>query len=643
MKVQQMKIAIWTLMAIAMPLATLHAENIEPPKVQLVDKFGVNMANGQVTHSIGLVSIGSAMGLDDTISVYANEFNYTGYRGFNHKYWATASDVTINNSNVPGLTPRHIMRVYGPVGSADFAYYVGGVLQDYGTATSGYTYVPLGDARNTLDAIGEELVWTTANGTVLRFARAGENPRPASFGGLLKSIEYPNGFIVTITAGGISVNTNTGFQLKQVFEADTANCFNVYPLVRTSAESGWSLHNPKQIVAINAAHEHCAVTEATCPLTMNWPKATIQWPSCMPDILYRQNTQVSVTNSKGVKTTFKYKRDDLAYEDVQGGAVAEGYQLGQEFSSRLASISAPNNADVPVVSYSYKNLFTTFGNSEGSVDYRLQKSGVILGAERGGVAGASYDIFRPYQGADSENIGGPNNGVNLVRVRGMVHGAVGVIDYAETENGRIDFEATPRNFPTNFQKHSAPQEVYSYDSRGNLTSIEYYGSPGYSFVAAEYPATCTPTTRKTCNQATRIRDANGNWTDYTYHEASGQVASITQPPNKRGLRAQTRFSYEQRQANYYGPAGSMIQGTPIWMKTAEEYCINSAASGGNCGGNDEVVTTYEYNHNNLLLTGVTVTTPDGVRRTCYQYDRLGNQISVTTPNANLSSCAGGTP
>ena len=43
------------------------------------------------------------------------------------------------------------MRVYGPTGSADFAYYVGGVQQDYGTATSGYMYVALGDARNTLD------------------------------------------------------------------------------------------------------------------------------------------------------------------------------------------------------------------------------------------------------------------------------------------------------------------------------------------------------------------------------------------------------------------------------------------------------------------------------------------------------------
>jgi len=30
-----------------------------------------------------------------------------------------------------------------------------------------------------------------------------------------------------------------------------------------------------------------------------------------------------------------------------------------------------------------------------------------------------------------------------------------------------------------------------------------------------------------------------------------------------------------------------------------------------------------------------------VRRTCYRYDMYGNQIGVTTPNANLASCPAG--
>jgi RHS repeat-associated protein len=56
-----------------------------------------------------------------------------------------------------------------------------------------------------------------------------------------------------------------------------------------------------------------------------------------------------------------------------------------------------------------------------------------------------------------------------------------------------------------------------------------------------------------------------------------------------------------------------------------------------------VVTSFEYNHDNLLMTGMTVATPlDGTLRTCFRYDRYGNQIGKTEPNANLSSCPANT-
>jgi hypothetical protein len=274
------------------------------------------------------------------------------------------------------------------------------------------------------------------------------------------------------------------------------------------------------------------------------------------------------------------------------------------------------------------------------LDYRLQKSGITMSAglgPTGSGAGSTYDLNRPYY-LDTENVAGPNNGINYVRILGNVNGAVGAIDYADTDDGRVHYEHTPRNFPTNFNKHSAPDESYSYDERGNLESIGYSGVPAARYIIAEYPADCVSTPRKICNQATGIRDANGNWTNYTYHAPSGQVASITLPANKNGVRPQTRFTYEQKYATYYNAGGVLTQGTPIWLKTAEEYCINSSAVDGNCSGGDEVVTTYEYEPKNLLLKGMTVTAPDGVRRTCYRHDIYGNQIGVTTPNANLGSC-----
>lgn len=634
-KAKTMKRHLFVVVLLA--FATAHAVEIEPPKIKLVDKYGVNMANGQVTHSMEVVNIGGAMGLSDTISVYGNEFNFTGYLGFNHKYYGRALEVILVNTAYGTLSPRRIMRVYGPSGSADFAFYVGGVLQDYGEATSGYSYVALGDERNTLEVSGDNLVWVTADGTVLTYYRG---PMPVKFaksGGQLVSIEYPNGLKVTITSAGMSVNTNTGYQLKRVYQADPTSCYGVTPSVRTSDESSWSLHNPKHVIGINAAYEYCPPTATSCTLQKNWPKATFDWPHCAPDIFFRQDAEASVTTSKGIKTTYKFHPYDLAYEREQLGVVADGYDVDQNFSPRLASVSVPNNSNETLFEYRYFNLFTTYGNSEGWVDYRLQNSGVTAGASRG-AHGAPYDIMRDSM-YGVENLGGQNTGVTFVRLRTMVPGANGAIDYAETDDGRIDFENSPRNFPVAYYKKSSPIESYGYDSRGNLTSISYNGSQPYGYsVAAQYPANCTPTTRKTCNQATRMRDANGNWTDYTYHEPSGQVATVTHPANKAGIRPQTRYYYTQLSATYYDTMGVLAQGSPIWMKTSEEYCINSTATAGNCSGNDEVVTAFEYEPKNLLLKGVTVTSPDGVRRTCYQYDIYGNQIGVTTPNANLGSC-----
>jgi hypothetical protein len=51
------------------------------------------------------------------------------------------------------------------------------------------------------------------------------------------------------------------------------------------------------------------------------------------------------------------------------------------------------------------------------------------------------------------------------------------------------------------------------------------------------------------------------------------VASVTSPPDADGRRAQTRYEYTQKQAFYFKGGGSKEYGTPIWLKTAERYCI----------------------------------------------------------------------
>ena len=645
---KQVKKIISSLALAGMVVSPAHSVEIEPPKIELVDKFGVNIANGQVSHSINTVSIGGAMGLSDRISVYGNEFNFSGGLGFNHKYYAQAKDVQLVPSGSPNYFPHNVMRVYGPQGTADFAYYANGVMQDNGNFTTAYTYLPLGDERNILEVVGNNLEWTRPDGTILRYDRGAVTPKKAQSGGQLVSIEYPNGFIVSITSLGMSVNTNTGFQLKQVFVNDTATCAS-YPTARSSYASGWSTKNPVNVYGINSAIEYCAPTATTCSLTNNWPKATFNWPHCTPDLMFRTDTQVDVTTAQNITTSYKFTRYDLAYD--QYGVVRGGETPGQHYSPRLASVSAPNNSAANLLAYTYKNFWFIAGDTNslytsGGIDYRIQDAGVATSAQRAGSISTGYDFNRTYMsGPDYDNIGGAPSlgaGVQSARILGMIQGAVGVVDYADTDSGRVYFEHTPRNFPTTFNKVGAPTESYGY-TRGNLANITYNGSlPTSYYISATFPSSCTPSTRKTCNQATSMRDANGNVTDYAYHSQSGQVSKITYPANKHGIRPETRLEYQQKSAHYYNTAGAWVTGPAIWLKTAEKYCINSAATSGVCASADEVVTQFEYNHNNLLMTGKTVTVPSPTgpvtTRTCYRYDIYGNQIGVTTPNANLGSC-----
>jgi hypothetical protein len=312
---------------------------------------------------------------------------------------------------------------------------------------------------------------------------------------------------------------------------------------------------------------------------------------------------------------------------------------GREFSPRLKEITPPG-ASAAKFTYDYDNLFAL---NMARLDFRLRSAGIVKSATRLGESNA-YTINQDMQG-ETLNWSGAQGGVSRVHQQNLYGNPSGT-HYVDTLDGRVWFAHDARNFPTQYVKTAAPSEAYFYETRSNLTKITYNDPAGEGYqILAEYPATCA--NPKTCNQAARISDAKGNWTDYTYYPESGLVKSITYPANKNGIRPQTRFTYEWKRATYYNPASFAVELAPnedgLWLKATEESCINSAASGDNCAGNDEVVTSYEYNHPNLLMTGMLVTSPDGTRRTCYRYDDLGNQIGVTTPNAALAACPGVSP
>ena len=218
---------------------------------------------------------------------------------------------------------------------------------------------------------------------------------------------------------------------------------------------------------------------------------------------------------------------------------------------------------------------------------------------------------------------------------------------------------------TRVLRHSFPEgneASMSYDARGNLTAVRPVPKPNTGLptlqATAVYPASCTATDRRSCNQPASTTDFNGNTTDYTYDPAHGGVLTETGPaaPTRQNdgsiasVRPQKRYEYAQRYAWVSNGAGGYVQAaTPVWLLVRERTCRTTAASGSGCAGGaaDEVVTDYDYGPssgpNNLLLRGIAVTADAGAgpvtRRTCYTYDANGNRISETQPNANLASCS----
>jgi hypothetical protein len=306
--------------------AWASAVEIERPKVQLIDKFGVNVATGQVTQSLETLRLGGEMGLSHSISVYANELNFLHNFGFADKYWHETR--AINLSQSPDYEIPNVYHVSDFQDSATFIVHVNGVhVKAFGNLAPPYTYVPIGDARHSLVASNDQLIWTKPDGTTVRFQRSPN--APASGVGRMVEIVYPNGFTISLAPNGLqSVLTNTGFQLKYLYEpdhrpmakTDNPNLYNAPPL-GTSAQTGFSYQNPRSIKAINNAVEYCAPSAATCSLSNAWPTATFDWPAGMPRTLYLGDSQATITNAAGAVAKFDFR----AYSISGPGTPANWY------------------------------------------------------------------------------------------------------------------------------------------------------------------------------------------------------------------------------------------------------------------------------------------------------------------------------
>lgn len=190
---------------------------------------------------------------------------------------------------------------------------------------------------------------------------------------------------------------------------------------------------------------------------------------------------------------------------------------------------------------------------------------------------------------------------------------------------------------------------YTYDARGNITTVTQVASPGSGLANivtnSSFLSTCS--NALTCNKPIWTKDASGNQTDYTYDPAHGGVLTITSPPDASGVRPQARYSYAPFQAYFKNSTGSIVaSGLPVYRNTAVSSCASaSSANPASCvGSSTEQKVTLSYGPqaagtaNNLLPVSETVAAGDGSLTATMSstFDNLGNRTAVDGPLAGTA-------
>jgi hypothetical protein len=621
-------------------IALVSAAEIAPPKYNLVDRMSVNMATGQLQVSQTDVSIGGAQGLSHVVMRHSSEF-FGGFQD-NFNRGSVYRTVHLAGGNVSAQVS--VIRVHGMGVTVDFRYTASG-----GSYTS---FTALNDPRNTLAFVaGTGLVLTLADGTEFIYFTNSftlNSPQVA-----ITRVRYPNGLQLTfnrLASNGAlsSVRTNTGFQLKYRYVDDNRPLDSAKQ--SSSMETGlsadslsWSRGNPKQIVALNNSVEHCDVASSFCSLSNTWPTASYQWPAGMPRAMAVGQSNFSVTDAEGRTTDYDHTAIDKALA-LPNSSWLNGILPGTRSSPRITSIDLPNNS---AINYQYENQVVQNNATAGfGLSYPRwfpDGYGILKGATHDTESMSYTPVTRVGQGSDTYN-----NSVGYQAIYRVEHNnEKGVIRNAFMADKIIRREDSFENKIKHIAElRRAVCQTFVYDSRLNITEVKEHdgiatnqacnGSQSYllTIAKASYPASCNTGNRKYCNKASWTEDANGRRTNYTYHAASGQVATVTSPADEKNVRAQVRYAYTQKTPTHSGADLS-----PVWMLASERFCRNSAYNGSGCSANDETVISYQYETENLLLIGQAITASGKTLRTCYRYDRFARQIGQTEPNANINSCS----
>jgi YD repeat-containing protein len=592
-----------------------------PSEISSSDVNGVNLVSGQANFSVSDIAIGPQDGgLTNTVSSYsadtgipqavlANGFYPTLLTMSGGNIVPTGQAMPIGSNYMGGIA-----EVTGLNASTTFSF--NGTSERFngaigsGCTQSGISYVSLSKRGGSLQSNGGGILTYTDRDGAKYTIKCGGFAHPDQKNGAVTNVFYPNGQKINIVYQGFqtayvprisSVESNLGWQLKFKYNVPVGSA---------------NYRMASGVVAINRSFELCDSMADTCAPTMQWPISAYAFSP--------GNTSFNVIDKAG--RTIRYTLN--SYYETTG--------------------LKPAWSDVDTVSYTYcgRIELTQPCNgsfSEGGITVNRIFAGMVHKVTKGGNT-RTYK-FIPYAGGYNFVRQGqhPYFGTQEVSTR-TIPGSP--IAYIQQDDGTYaGFSGDDTNQVAYVRPTGAPTQNFSYDTRGNLltvTTVPKSGSTAANIVTrANYELTCANIV--TCNKANWVEDGRGNRTDYTYDPVHGGTLTETGPA-VGGIRPQKRYVYVQRYAWTKNAVGAYVQAAdPVWVLNSESSCRAGAASGAGCQlQNDEVATLYDYGPNagpnNLLLRGIAVTADGQTLRTCFSYDRFGNRISETAPNANLTSC-----
>lgn len=488
----------------------------------------------------------------------------------------------------------------------------GGWTDDYiatleQNATGTMVTVSLGDSSDLFTASGQAyantqgngasltfsagtFTYTSADGTIIRFAQNRASPRPyyANLGRAVEVIR-PDGERLTYGYSPATYCTS--------FKPGTGECIGrstAYRVSRVSDNYGYALTfgyaSNFQDPDSGDVAEWSTITSVSASnlAVVNSPTPTMSL-ALVPNGSGYSNYEI--TDAAGRKTTFRSGANSVVL--VRPGSTTDDVTWTRSSPTALSMTNAAGTT-----SYAYSDSASTRTTT--------------VTNPLGQVTTYTFDI-------------------DAVRMRSMTN--------ALNQTTRYDYDTQGRLTRTTLPEGNRMDVTYIDATRPAVTEVRQVsktpGTPPDIVTTAGYPTSCT--SAATCNQPLWTRDARDNQTDYTYDATTGLIETVTAPAAEAGgVRAKTTYSYAPRQAYFNNGGGIVASGQPVTLLTGTSSCQTQASCTGTA---DEVRTTVDYGPqtagvgNNLLPVSTQTGAGDGSLTAVlgYGYDAIGNRTSVDGP------------